>query len=83
MAYKCKQAAAKAQNEILCPLPQSSLPLRKKMNPDEWEKHQIAYHLYDKLIDFLVGHDPEIAILALQKCIINLRMAQVEDEEIK
>lgn len=59
------------------------------MTPEEWENHIEAYFLYQQLIDFLVGKDAEIAILALQKCIINLRLAKVkydndtpEDKEI-
>lgn len=50
------------------------------MDEKDWAKHQEAYHLYLKLVDVLIGEDVEIALLALQKCKINLMLADVNND---
>lgn len=53
------------------------------MNDKEWKKHIDAYHLYDKLVDILIGYDVEIALLALQKCKLNLMLCQHDHDSSK
>ena len=45
----------------------------------EWDRNTRANFLYMEIIDVLIGHDVDIAILALNKCIWNLKLC---DEDI-
>ena len=51
------------------------------MNTEHWEKHKKAYCLYLRIVPVLIGEDPEIALLALSKCKVNLIMAQNDLED--
>jgi hypothetical protein len=51
------------------------------MEDSEWQDHLEAYSLYKQLVEVLIGHDVKIALLALQKCKINLILAQSKDDD--